>query len=156
MWPKNSLCCSGVISDFGRVHSAVAWLTASHSSPGAPSSASFSGCFSFFSEIVAAWDWIIANNATLGIHCGSFFFSRPSIGSWVSHGLGTVNANLPTGAIEVRVDDLVLQSAADELPLPQVKIRVVNVVNLMKLQPAEERKGLLEDVLGHRVEVFSA
>ncbi len=28
---------------------------------------SFSGCFSFFSEIVAAWDWIIANNATLGI-----------------------------------------------------------------------------------------
>lgn len=28
---------------------------------------SFSGCFYFFSEIVAAWDWIIANNATLGI-----------------------------------------------------------------------------------------
>ena len=35
-------------------------------------------------------------NATLGIHCGSFFFSRPSIGSWVSFGLGTVNANLPS------------------------------------------------------------
>ncbi len=35
-------------------------------------------------------------NATLGIHCGSFFFSRPSIGSWVSHGLGTVNSNLPS------------------------------------------------------------
>jgi hypothetical protein len=35
-------------------------------------------------------------NATLGIHCGSFFFSRPSIGSWVSFGLGTMNANLPS------------------------------------------------------------
>lgn len=34
--------------------------------------------------------------ATLGIHCGSFFFSRPSIGSWVSYGLGTMNANLPS------------------------------------------------------------
>lgn len=35
-------------------------------------------------------------NATLGIHCGSFFFSRPSIGSWVSYGLGTENSNLPS------------------------------------------------------------
>ena len=34
--------------------------------------------------------------ATLGIHCGSFFFSRPSIGSWVSYGLGTMNNNLPS------------------------------------------------------------
>lgn len=35
-------------------------------------------------------------NATLGMHTGSFFFSRPSIGSWVSYGLGTVNQNLPS------------------------------------------------------------
>jgi hypothetical protein len=35
-------------------------------------------------------------NATLGIHTGSFFFSRPGIGSWVSHGLGTLNQNLPS------------------------------------------------------------
>ena len=34
--------------------------------------------------------------ATLAIHTGSFFFSRPSIGSWVSYGLGTVNQNLPS------------------------------------------------------------
>jgi hypothetical protein len=34
--------------------------------------------------------------ATLGVHTGSFFFSRPSIGSWVSYGLGTMNANLPS------------------------------------------------------------
>ncbi len=35
-------------------------------------------------------------NATLGMHTGSFFFARPSIGSWVSYGLGTVNRNLPS------------------------------------------------------------
>ncbi len=34
--------------------------------------------------------------ATLGIHTGSFTFARPSIGSWVSYGLGTVNCNLPS------------------------------------------------------------
>ena len=34
-------------------------------------------------------------NATLGMHTGSFAFSRPSIGSWVSYGLGTSNTNLP-------------------------------------------------------------
>ena len=34
--------------------------------------------------------------ATLGIHTGSVTFPRPSIGSWVSHGLGTVNQNLPS------------------------------------------------------------
>jgi hypothetical protein len=34
--------------------------------------------------------------ATLAIHTGSFFFSRPSIGSWVSYGLGTLNRNLPS------------------------------------------------------------
>ena len=35
-------------------------------------------------------------NATLGMHTGSFFFSRPGIGCWVSYGLGTVNQNLPS------------------------------------------------------------
>lgn len=35
-------------------------------------------------------------NATLGMHTGSFFFSRPSIGSWISYGLGTVNSDLPS------------------------------------------------------------
>lgn len=34
--------------------------------------------------------------ATLGMHTGSFSFARPSIGSWVSYGLGTVNQNLPS------------------------------------------------------------
>ncbi len=34
--------------------------------------------------------------ATLGIHTGSVTFARPSIGSWVSYGLGTVNRDLPS------------------------------------------------------------
>ena len=33
--------------------------------------------------------------ATLGIHTGSVSFARPSMGSWVSYGLGTENSNLP-------------------------------------------------------------
>ncbi len=35
-------------------------------------------------------------NATLGMHTGSFAFARPSIGSWLSYGLGTENQNLPS------------------------------------------------------------
>jgi len=35
-------------------------------------------------------------NATLGMHTGSFAFSRPSLGAWVSYGLGTLNKNLPS------------------------------------------------------------
>src|SRR5262245_39661993 len=34
--------------------------------------------------------------ATLGIHTGSVTFTRPSLGSWVSYGLGTMNQNLPS------------------------------------------------------------
>ncbi len=33
---------------------------------------------------------------TLGIHTGSWTFARPSIGAWVSYGLGTENQNLPS------------------------------------------------------------
>jgi hypothetical protein len=34
--------------------------------------------------------------ATLAMHTGSFFAARPSLGSWVSYGLGTMNQNLPS------------------------------------------------------------
>ena len=34
--------------------------------------------------------------ATLGMHTGSFTFARPSVGSWVSYGLGSENHNLPS------------------------------------------------------------
>ena len=36
------------------------------------------------------------SEATLGMHTGSPTFARPSMGSWVSYGLGTLNANLPS------------------------------------------------------------
>ncbi|HZE98465.1 MAG TPA: DUF1501 domain-containing protein, partial [Planctomycetota bacterium] len=35
-------------------------------------------------------------NATLGLHTGSFTVARPSMGSWISYGLGTENRNLPS------------------------------------------------------------
>lgn len=35
-------------------------------------------------------------NATLGMHTGAFAFARPSLGAWVSYGLGTMNKNLPS------------------------------------------------------------
>jgi hypothetical protein len=34
-------------------------------------------------------------NATLGMHTGSFNQARPSVGAWLSYGLGTMNRNLP-------------------------------------------------------------
>jgi hypothetical protein len=34
--------------------------------------------------------------ATLAIHTGSFFVARPSLGAWISYGLGTMNQNLPS------------------------------------------------------------
>jgi len=34
--------------------------------------------------------------ATLAVHTGSFFFTRPSLGAWLSYGLGTLNQNLPS------------------------------------------------------------
>ncbi len=34
--------------------------------------------------------------ATLGFHTGSATFARPSIGSWVSYGLGSMNRDLPS------------------------------------------------------------
>lgn len=33
--------------------------------------------------------------STLGMHCGSWTFARPSIGSWMTYGLGTENQDLP-------------------------------------------------------------
>lgn len=36
------------------------------------------------------------SEATLGMHTGSATFARPSMGSWISYGLGTFNRNLPS------------------------------------------------------------
>jgi hypothetical protein len=36
------------------------------------------------------------SEATLGFHTGSATFARPSMGSWISYGLGTMNRDLPS------------------------------------------------------------
>lgn len=41
-------------------------------------------------------DHIAHYEATLGMHTGSFSFARPSMGAWISYGLGTENRNLPS------------------------------------------------------------
>ena len=40
--------------------------------------------------------------STLGMHTGSFNFARPSIGSWVSYGLGSENRNMPSFVVIAR------------------------------------------------------
>ena len=35
-------------------------------------------------------------NATLGLHTGSFAFARPSLGAWLSYGLGSESKDLPS------------------------------------------------------------
>lgn len=40
-------------------------------------------------------DGVAHGPATLFLHCGSTMFIRPSMGSWISYGLGTENENLP-------------------------------------------------------------
>lgn len=41
-------------------------------------------------------DFLNHNQANMGLHGGSVLMERPSMGSWVSYGLGTVNQNLPS------------------------------------------------------------
>ncbi|MCO6457229.1 MAG: DUF1501 domain-containing protein [Pirellulaceae bacterium] len=60
-----------------------------------------------FSHVGSCADWLAVirsmhtshsnhYNATLGMHTGSFAFSRPSLGSWLSYALGSENRNLPS------------------------------------------------------------
>jgi hypothetical protein len=86
--------------------------------------------------------------ATLAIHTGSFFFSRPSIGSWVSYGLGTMNSNLPS--FMVLAPHLpyagTLVWANDFLPAYHQGVRVVPganpILNLERRTPQSEVQEL--------------
>ena len=85
--------------------------------------------------------------ATLGIHTGSVTFARPSIGSWVSYGLGTVNRNLPS--FVVLAPQLPYAGgqvwASDFLPGCHQGTRVVPgpepMPNIQRRQPATELAG---------------
>ncbi len=65
-------------------------------------------------------------NATLGMHTGSFNQARPSIGSWVSYGLGTLNNNLPSFLVLAPQDPYAGTQlwASDFLPGPNQGTRV--------------------------------
>ncbi len=82
--------------------------------------------------------------ATLGIHTGSVTFKRPSIGSWVSYGLGTENQNLPSFVVLAPLLPYTGAQAwdADFLPAVHQGTRVVAgsepVPNLNRRSPSEK------------------
>src|SRR5262245_62007325 len=92
--------------------------------------------------------------ATLGMHTGSVTFKRPSLGSWVSYGLGTENQNLPS--FVALAPQLPYAGAqvwdSDFLPAVHQGTRVVAgeepVANLNRRAPSaevqQEELGLLE------------
>ena len=92
--------------------------------------------------------------ATLGIHSGSVTFTRPSIGSWVSYGLGTGNRNLPAYVVLAPYLPYAGEQvwSSDFLPACHQGVRVLPrnepIANLKpRVQPAswqEEELGLLQ------------
>ncbi|MDA8744854.1 DUF1501 domain-containing protein [Rubripirellula amarantea] len=98
-------------------------------------------------------------NATLGMHTGSFFFSRPSIGSWVSYGLGTENQDLPSFiALAPQMPYAGTQIFNNDfLPAYHQGVRVVGGAEpIANLKPRGHAKGLQElelslaDVMNNR------
>ncbi len=98
-------------------------------------------------------------NATLGMHTGSFAFARPSIGSWVSYGLGTMNRNLP--AFMVLAPQMPYAGtqvwASDFLPAVHQGTRIVPgaepIANLGRRVPTQKRQELeLEAIRAENLE----
>jgi hypothetical protein len=91
--------------------------------------------------------------ATLGMHTGSFTFARPSIGSWASYGLGTVNRNLPSFvAIAPQTPDAGGQVwGSDFLPGCHQGTRVVPgpeaIPNMNRRTPSAELQGTEMELL---------
>lgn len=80
------------------------------------------------------------SEATLGLHTGSFSFTRPSIGAWVSYGLGTVNQNMPSYMVLApEMPYLATQLwAADFLPAVHQGVRVAGGQKpITDIRPAE-------------------
>jgi hypothetical protein len=91
--------------------------------------------------------------ATMGVHTGSVSVIRPSVGSWVSYGLGTVNRNLPS--FVVLAPHLPYGGSqvwsADFLPAVHQGTRVVPgaepIPNLKRRAPSAEVQELELDLL---------
>ncbi|QEH35520.1 hypothetical protein OJF2_40720 [Aquisphaera giovannonii] len=92
-------------------------------------------------------------NATLGMHTGSFTFARPSLGSWLSYGLGTANRDLPSFLVLApQVPYAGTQVwASDFLPAVHQGTRVVPgaepIADLARRVPTRRRQELELDAL---------
>jgi len=94
--------------------------------------------------------------ATLGIHTGSVTFARPSLGSWVSYGLGTINRNLPAFMVLAPYLPYAGEQvwAADFLPASHQGVRVLPsaepIANVQRRLPSAEFQemelGLLQSL----------
>lgn len=90
--------------------------------------------------------------ATLAIHTGSFFFSRPSLGAWVSYGLGTMNSNMPSFVVLAQQLPYAGTQvfANDFLPAYHQGVRVVPgatpIANLDRRTPLEKVQQLELDL----------
>jgi hypothetical protein len=87
-------------------------------------------------------------NATLGMHTGSFAFARPSLGSWLSYGLGTSNRDLPSFMVLAPQMPYAGTQvwASDFLPAVHQGTRVVPgaepIANLARRVPTSRRQEL--------------
>lgn len=94
------------------------------------------------------------DKATMGMHTGSFNFARPSIGAWVSYGLGTENQNLPSFFVLAPKPPYTGTQAwgADFLPGCHQGTHVVPgatpVPDVTRLSPTEELQQMELELLG--------
>ncbi|HUY91834.1 MAG TPA: DUF1501 domain-containing protein [Pirellulales bacterium] len=94
--------------------------------------------------------------ATLGLHTGSFNFARPSIGSWVSYGLGTENQNLPSFVVIAPHSPYAGAQtwASDFLPGCHQATHVTPgpepIANIRRLSPSAELQSLELELLAAR------
>jgi hypothetical protein len=100
-------------------------------------------------------DGIAHGPATLFLHTGSINLVRPSVGSWVTYGLGTENANLPAFVTlcpslgnggprnwsNAFLPTAYQGTAVGRAGLPAAEARIRNLVN-PRLGPAEQRRQL--------------
>jgi hypothetical protein len=91
--------------------------------------------------------------ATLGVHTGSLTVKRPSIGSWVSFGLGTENRNLPSFVVLAPYLPYAGTQvwSSDFLPIAHQGTRVIGgkepVQDLRRRSPSDEVQAMEMDLL---------
>ncbi len=115
--------------------------------------------------------------ATLGLHTGSVSVARPSLGSWVSYGLGTENRNLPSfvvlapqvpyAGIQAWGSDFLpgchqgtrVQAGAEPIPdlnrrVPSARVQEAELAFLGKLNRRHGRDRSADPALAARIRSF--